>query len=152
MKDNILLRTMTLKSVFTVGKHINHTVEFVLRNDITYLVYTYYNIEKITFTDDILKLLKINKPHRFKKPGINKDLEQKHKANFFKKLNLKCKKQIANLPLLDRFKRVSHRKKVERIRKWAADINLDTRNVYFNQKQQLQGINHGRYGGRKTAM
>lgn len=66
MKEKILLRTMTLKSVFNQGKYINKTVNDVFVNDISYLSYVYYNIEKLTFTPEVLKAIGIPKVLQFK--------------------------------------------------------------------------------------
>ena len=68
--DVPLLRTMTEKSVIGFGKHALCTVTHILRlgkND--YLRWLYYNINGITFTEDLLYKINIRGKWKIEKPG-----------------------------------------------------------------------------------
>jgi hypothetical protein len=80
-EDTVLFRKMTLKTKFSFGKYRGHTVEDVIRLDHTaYLRGIYYDIEGITFTDDILEIIGVfgdNYDYRIKKPGKNSKFGKK---------------------------------------------------------------------------
>jgi len=90
--DAVLLRKMALKSKFTYGKHIGQTVEEVLRlNYKSYIRNSYYNIEGISFTDDILKIVGIygnTFDYRIKKPGKKPELGKEINNSLAKHANL----------------------------------------------------------------
>jgi hypothetical protein len=73
--DNIRLRTMTMLSKFNEGTYVNNTVSEVMQINRRYLIWSYYNVEKLSFTDDVLEDLGVD---RIEKPGISK-LKPKHK-------------------------------------------------------------------------
>lgn len=73
--DRILLRTLTLKSKLKVGKYAEDTVQRLLdRRQYKELQHIYYCYERITFTEDVLDLMKIRPDERIEKPGTNKEL------------------------------------------------------------------------------
>lgn len=84
MSDNLLKRTLTMKSKIGFGHYFNMTVEemFISRNQVK-LIDMYYCLEKIDFTEDILEKLCITE--RIEKPG--KDITKKYDAigKFIKK-------------------------------------------------------------------
>jgi len=68
-----LLRTLTLKSQLKYGYHAERKVSEMIISDHnkSYLVWSYYCLDKISFTDDILTLLGITEADRIKKPGTD---------------------------------------------------------------------------------
>lgn len=80
--DIILFRTLTEKSVLWFGKCINCTVESILIKDKSYIRWIYYNVEGVSFTEDVLKQAgviieedgKVLYDSRIKKPGKNPQL------------------------------------------------------------------------------
>jgi hypothetical protein len=85
-EDAILLRTMTLKSKLGFGKYINETVQKIIElHKIDYLRELYYKYEKITFTDEVLRLIGILSDkfdYRIEKPGTNPELYIKIFKNY----------------------------------------------------------------------
>lgn len=88
--QSIKLKTLTMKSKIGSGKYPDYTIEKMLEYDNlrNYLAYSYFNYDKINFTDDVLKrifgdnleLFKINKPG--KNPELNSEyLKLKFKQN-----------------------------------------------------------------------
>ena len=68
------LRTLTRKSKLGFGKWKKHTVQEVLNHKKhQVLVYAYYHLTSINFTEDILTELKITEDYRLKKPGSNNE-------------------------------------------------------------------------------
>jgi len=80
-EDAVLFRKMTPKSIFNFGRFKGHTVDDVLRiGSVAYLREIYFNIEGITFTDDILEAIGIYNEwddFRIEKPGKDRELGQK---------------------------------------------------------------------------
>jgi len=71
----ILLRTMTRKSKFKIGKWCDYTIQELLdlRKGLQ-LIQTYYKYDTINYTEDILKELKITGEFVIPKPS--KDLDK----------------------------------------------------------------------------
>lgn len=69
------LRTLTKKSKLGFGKYAEQTVETLTKTNRTYLVWVYYNISGITFTDEILDN-DLSIVHRIEKPGKNPELSR----------------------------------------------------------------------------
>jgi hypothetical protein len=66
------LRKLTKKSIINFGKYKGQTVEEILRlGKRSYLRYLYYNLEGITFIDEILDEIAIYEDRRIPKPGKN---------------------------------------------------------------------------------
>lgn len=84
----VLLRTLTLKSTISFGKYYNSTIEFIINSvgnvGKEYLRWCYYNIEGISFNDEILDILKITNDLRINKPGCNKILWEEKIKNHCK--------------------------------------------------------------------
>ena len=74
-----LLRTLTLKSQLKYGFHSERKVSEMMITDgnKSFLVWSYYALDKISFTDDILTSLGITKNDRIKKPGTDKSKVRK---------------------------------------------------------------------------
>jgi len=130
MTMTILLRKMTRKSVFKEGRFTGYTVQKILDLDKPdYLIWTYFNIEKLTFIDEILDKLGIIKKWRIQKPSIDKENGKK----FIKllKKSTKYKKKYYEIDV--------ERKKKER--------KKEVYSLFHNtaSKGNMQSINHG-YG------
>ncbi len=78
MGDIILLKTLTRKSIIQGGKNKGLAVADLLRKKKTDLIYSYFNYDGITFTDDILDELNIYLEDRIKKPGKDPDKYSKY--------------------------------------------------------------------------
>lgn len=59
---------MSLKSMFSCGKYEGYTVSNVMKVDPIWLAWAYYNQDRISFLDDILDYLQVE---RISKPGKN---------------------------------------------------------------------------------
>ena len=68
-----LLRTLTLKSQLKYGFHSERRVSemMISGSNKSYLVWSYYALDKISFSDDILTSLGITKKDRIEKPGTD---------------------------------------------------------------------------------
>ena len=81
--DVIRLRVLTKKSKIGWGKFANNTVgEMIEGRHFNELLWLYYHIQWLTYTDELLDELKIFKEFRIQKPGINPDMHQKRIVNF----------------------------------------------------------------------
>ena len=81
--DVIRLRVLTKKSKIGWGKFANNTVgEMIEARHFNELLWLYYNIQWLTYADELLDELKIFKEFRIPKPGINPDMHQKRIVNF----------------------------------------------------------------------
>jgi hypothetical protein len=76
-EDSILLRTLTRKSVMSFGKYKGQIIDEILRLGMHhYLRYIYYNLDGITFIDEILRQINIfNDHHDYRIPKPGKDPE-----------------------------------------------------------------------------
>jgi hypothetical protein len=87
-EDAVLLRTMTDKSVINFGQFKGQTVGEILRlGKKAYLRYIYYNIEGLSFVDDILHeigILTDKHDDRIEKPGKDPELGKKVEDGFAK--------------------------------------------------------------------
>jgi len=78
MVDITLLRKLTEKSKFGFGKYNNLAVREVLNlQHPQYIRWCYFNLDKISFIEDILNEVKIPKEYRIEKPGKNPELGKK---------------------------------------------------------------------------
>jgi hypothetical protein len=68
-EDRTLLRTLTLKSRLDFGKFGKIPIESLAKSMPSYLRWVYYTYEAITFTEDVLDLIKIPIDKRIGKPG-----------------------------------------------------------------------------------
>lgn len=81
--DVIRLRVLTKKSKIGWGKYANNTVgELIESKQFNELLWLYYHIQWLTYTDDLLDELKIFKEFRIEKPGVNHEMHQKRIVNF----------------------------------------------------------------------
>lgn len=130
-----LLRILTLKSRLTDGKFSNQTVETVIAIDPMYLWYVYYNIEKLTFVEEILQAVGITQ--RIKKPGIDKKL--------YHKLCCSNIKEQASKMDQDHRDKFCIRQKAQRKKKTVCSYaRAHIRDKIFYSKGNMQRRNHGR--------
>lgn len=81
--DIIRLRVLTRKSKIGWGKYANNTVgELIESKQFNELLWLYYHIQWLTYTDELLDELKIFKEFRIEKPGVNHEMHQKRIVNF----------------------------------------------------------------------
>lgn len=65
---NVLYRKLAHKSMIDFGKYQDYTVSNVLKVDPAWLAWAYYNYDRISFIDEILDYLQVE---RIPKPGKN---------------------------------------------------------------------------------
>jgi len=78
--DTIRLRTLTFKSMLLFGKYANLTVQNIVDSGKTlYLVWVYYNLDGISFNEEVLKAIGITE--YINKPGSDetKTIFKEHK-------------------------------------------------------------------------
>lgn len=96
---SIYLRILTEKSLLGFGDSAYLKVEEVLKlGDLDTLISAYYNLSKITFTNEVLNKIGINESQRITKPGVDRELGDVVIAEFVKNkiqnnLNEKSKKK-----------------------------------------------------------
>jgi hypothetical protein len=82
MSDNVLLRTMTLKSRINFGQYRDLCVQELINLNVHIeLIKMYYLLEKITFTEDVLTILRINDDRAITKPGKDYGAYKLHVCN-----------------------------------------------------------------------
>lgn len=138
-----ILRTMALKSKFDGGKYSNQTVEIVLKIDPNYIIWNYYNMEKISFIDDILEQVGIASEFRINKPGIDK-------AMVVKVFNRNIDKMSDGDKIRYLIAKKEHNKKVKK----SMALNALAIDRLSFSKQSLryanQGLNHGVISAKST--
>ena len=129
MGQSTYLRTLTQKSVMKFGKYSDITVKNLLDlNKTTYLRWCYYNCSEITFTEDILELIRIPPDFRIEKPSKCPD---KHDE-----LNIILWGKISPWK---KFRQESHRRRVRKGKVMGATYSR----IYKNKRGYLQSKNHG---------
>lgn len=101
-KDNItstpLLRKLSFKSKIGFGKYTDLTVQEIIDMErSSYLRAIYYNMEGISFTDDVLKKLRIitdKYDYTIPKPGKNPEYGEEVFNKLFNSLNFKIKSHL----------------------------------------------------------
>lgn len=115
-----LLRTLTLKSCFTQGKHQNVTIGRLIEiGQKKYISGCYFFIQNITYVEEILTQLGITDEYRIEKPGIDKAMA----AVFFKE----------NMPTINK--------------KWKKAKKTRSSLAQTMTKGSMQRINHGHTSG-----
>ena len=121
------LRIMTRKSKFSFGKFKDETVENVIRLQRAYIAFCYYSIESISFADDILDELEID---RIQKPGKSEDALTEYQ-----------RKVSGQYTREERFHGWMKRKNIQR--KMACAQKSRTVREVFETKGAMQTKNHG---------
>lgn len=76
--EAILLRTLTPKSILWFGKHEGKSVRQIIDlRDSQYIRWIYYNVAGVSFTDEVLDMIKLPQEYEINKPGIDVDLGEK---------------------------------------------------------------------------
>jgi len=100
-EDVILLRKLVYKSKINFGQYKGQTVEEVMRlGKNGYLRYLYYNVEGISFIDEILKKIGVignNFDYSIKKPGKDPDMGKEINDRILKHLSLKQRSHIKKI-------------------------------------------------------
>jgi len=74
----IRLRTLALGSTMNFGKYANLTVERLIElGKLGYLRWTYFNLSKINYNEEVLRILRITEGYQISKPGKNKAMFDK---------------------------------------------------------------------------
>ena len=127
--DRLLLRTLAKKSILGFGKYADMTIKNLLDlNRTTYLRWIYYNMDMISFSNEILEEIKISDDFKIQKPG---KAPEKHDL-----LNDILWDKIGSF---NKFKQESHRKKVRKARA----VNRSIVDKKRFSKANLTRINHG---------
>lgn len=128
MSTTITLRTLTPKSKIGWGTYANKTVQELLdARNYKYLAWLYYNVQWLTYTEDILQQIKIWDKERIPKPGIDPEMHER-RLRGFRHSRLGDK---AGAIILGYKRRIAKRR--------AAHMERDT----DFSPAQLQAINHG---------
>lgn len=132
--DIVKLRKLTRKSVIPFGKWKGFTVQYVIERKKSALWYLYYNVEWITFTDEILEEIYIGEHRRIQKPGIDRagvsrifaEIKASKSPNKYAAANAIQKR------IIEKNEKASARKRLSRAVRDEEKTRL-----------QLQAINHG---------
>lgn len=140
--DIVTLRKLAHKSKWEYGKHTGRTINDIMIVDYKYLVWAYYNLERISFIDEILDEFanKFEKFKRIDKPG--KDPNYFTDNLSFRYIHM-SKKQLFNLITANRIngKKSSHALLVAYKQAKANFVEADKNERV--SKKSLQAMNHG---------
>ena len=127
--DTYRLRTLTKKSTLWFGKYDGVSIQQILNlSKNSYLRWIYYNIEGISFMDDILEEITVRGERKIKKPGIMPEMGKKVTDENFENMNGRTK---------------SHMKKVIRINKEIKEKKTIKRSI--EEKFIMQAKNQNNY-------
>jgi hypothetical protein len=131
----VLKRVLTRKSILGFGYADVRELSVQMIIDLgkeNYLIKSYFGLEKIDFTEDILDELKITSEYRISKP--NKDIELGDL--FFKNRYNKLYNDLSNDEKIKLFSKMKKDKKFDIIRK-------DSSSKVFRSSEFLRSKNHG---------
>jgi len=134
-EEHIRLRTLTLKSKLGFGKYHDYTVKDIIIKEVNYLVWAYFNMDMISFMDDVLDEIDIPMEYRIEKPGKNVDMFKKYKDSRRVDFN-----SLSEEEKLEIIKKRSHNKKQHKI----YNINKRISNNFNFSKGKMQNRNHGK--------
>jgi hypothetical protein len=127
--DVPILRTLTLKSKLTFGKYDNLTIQEIINlGHTSYLRWVYFNINGITFIDEILEMIHISCEFKIDKPGTNPES--------YEKINTAIHEWMGGITRIRMFNSVKRQQKRERVHNRIVD------NIKFS-KSNLMAKNHG---------
>ena len=125
--DSLRLRKMSYKYKFDFGKYHGLTVQELLNLKHTrYLRWCYYNLDKISYVEEILVFLGIVEDYVIDKPGKDPDK--------FNVINEEKSKKMG-------FKEVSRELKRKKLRINAVDTKTRIRSKRLNKKETLRSKN-----------
>jgi hypothetical protein len=131
----VLKRVLTRKSILGFGYADVRDLSVQMIIDLgkeNYLIKSYFGLEKIDFTEDILDELKITSEYRISKP--NKDIELGNL--FFEKKYNNFKNDLSNDEKIKFFSKMKRDKKLDVIRK-------NSSSKIFRSSEFLRTRNHG---------
>jgi len=76
-------RILSFKSTIGFGKYYDLTVSMVLSLNPQYIIWSYYHIETIGYSNEVLDYIEITKDFRFDKPGTSKEMYDKFKEHLW---------------------------------------------------------------------
>lgn len=126
---NITLRTLTRKSIVPYGRYKGMRVEELLNYKKMEVGFLYYNVQWISFTDDVLEEACIFESRRIEKPSVSMEKYNEYLAGV--KTHGRCVKGVAKR-IADKREEGKARRRLSRA---IEDENLS--------KGVLQAINHG---------
>ena len=150
MSSVVALRKLSFKSKMNFGKHAEQTVEHLIEANPYYLVWVYYNMDKISFIDEVLDKLKVCFPKftSIVKPGKVPELHDvvcKPEVPEGKKTYSECTyKELKNMILSYRIRGVPVPPRLKEC------YNEKRTELFFANKNKpvfkatLQARNHGR--------
>lgn len=141
--DVVKLRKLAHKSVWDYGKFQGITIRDLMISNRKYIVWAYYNLEKISFIDEILDELAsyYKKFKRIDKPG--KD-PQYYEDNFSFEYAKLTKKELFNLITANRLNGKQSSPALISAYRNAKARYIHANRVDFLSKDSLQAFNQGR--------
>lgn len=141
--DVVKLRKLAHKSVWTYGKYDEYTVENILISNKKYLLWAYYNLEKISFIDEILDdFAKSYKNFKLiDKPGKDPDY---YKDVLSFSYNDLTKEQLLNKLTANRLNGKESSNSLMTAYKKAKLKQARSFRTEYLSKESLQSVNHGR--------
>lgn len=76
-------RILSFKSTIGFGKYCDLTVSMVLSLNPQYIIWSYYHIQTIGYSNEVLDYIEIAEDFRFDKPGINKEMYDKFREHLW---------------------------------------------------------------------
>ena len=141
--DVIKLRKLAHKSVWTYGKYDGYTVANILITNKIYLLWAYYNLEKISFIDEILDDF-ANTYDNFKlidKPGKDPDYYKSIKKVSYDDFT---KQQLLNKMTANRINGKPHSQALLTAYRKAKSKEMHSFRTEYLSKESLQALNHGK--------
>jgi hypothetical protein len=140
--DVVKLRKLAHKSMWTYGKYDGYTVSNIIITNKIYLLWAYYNLEKISFIDEILDDF-ANTYDNFKlidKPGKDPDYYKSIRRFSYNDLT---KQQLFNKMTANRINGKQHSQALLTAYRKAKSKEIHSfRNEHLS-KESLQALNHG---------
>lgn len=140
--DTVTLRKLAPKSVWDYGKYQGHCVKDIIIINPKYLLWAYYNLERISFIDEILDgfAAQYKKFKRIDKPGVDPDYFEEHLSFQYRKMT---KKELYNMITANRLNGIKSSSALI-----FAYKNAKVKTVHANRnetisKSSLQAMNHG---------
>ena len=140
--DVVKLRKLAHKSMWTYGKYDGYTVSNIIITNKIYLLWAYYNLEKISFIDEILDDF-ANTYDNFKlidKPGKDPDY---YKDVLSFSYNDLTKEQLLNKITANRLNGKQSSKSLMTAYKKAKSKQARSFRTEYLSKESLQALNHG---------
>lgn len=131
----ITLRKLSLKSIIGFGRYADLVVQDVInlsRED--ELIRMYYNLEKISFLDEVLSMLGITEKLRIEKPGKSPSFYQKNKKEIYDNLRSNNNEQMCRMSVKMRY--WDNKGNLSRKKKAFSRLETKHRDVLRNQHKK----------------